>query len=139
MKERRGRPLHFVTRITGALCRSGCAVLLGLAVATCTDDPTGPRRLRAFLSVAPNLPASASNLAAFGLSVDSIRVVIVRPPSDTLANAKVAFPANQDSIALSLPLTLESATEIVNVTVELRGGGFVLFSGTTTVEVHAGP
>ena len=129
--------MNIVIRVTPALRRAGCALLLGLAVATCRDDPTGPGQ-RASLALAPVLPAQALNLAAFGLTIDSLRVIIVRPPSDTVVHTTVAFAVDQDSVALQLQLDLEAETETFDVTLQLRGGGFVLFAATTTVDVVAG-
>lgn len=125
--------------VTNAAKRAGLALLLGLAVATCRDDPNGPGRgYRASLALAPVLPQHALNLAAFGLAIDSLRVVIVRPPTDTVVDTTVAFAVDQDSISLALSLDLEATSEQFDVVLQLRGGGFVLFSAAATVDVHEG-
>jgi hypothetical protein len=112
---------------------------LGVAVATCRDDPAGPGRFPASLSVAPVLPPVASQLAAFGIAIDSLRVIVVRPSTDTLADNTVAFPAALDSISLAVSVALEQPAESLDVAIELKGGGFVLFRGSERVLVHAGP
>lgn len=126
-------------RVTPTVRRAGLALLLGAAVATCRDAPTGPGQgARASLALAPVLPAQVANLAAFGLAIDSLRVIVVRPASDTVADTTVQFAADQDSLELALSILLESSPETFNVSMELRGGGFVLFSGSTPAEISAG-
>ena len=119
--------------------RAALVLLLGAAVATCRDAPTGPGRGgRASLALAPVLPAMASNLAAFGIAIDSLRVVVVRPPTDTVVDTTVFFAADQDSLALSLSIPLNQSPETFNVAMELRGSGFVLFTGTASAAITAG-
>ena len=111
---------------------------LALVLTTCTDEPSGPGGTRrAYLALQPTF-STGIDLAAFGITIDSLRVVVIRPVADTLANATYPFPA--DSSALSLPVTVNliQPVETLSVVLEFRGGGLALFSGSRLVEVQSG-
>ena len=94
-----------------------------------------PPRHAAF-SVAPVLP-SGTSLAAFNLSVDNVRLIVVRPPADTVFDQTVAFPANQSSLPISADIPLEQSPETFQVTIQLLSGTTLLFAGTQCVSVTA--
>lgn len=133
-------PLPVLTRrvVAGVPPRAVGALALALALTTCTDDPSGPGgSRRAHLALHPSF-ATAIDLAAFGITIDSLRVIVIRPVADTLADATYPFPA--DSSALSLPVTVNliQPVETLSVFLEFRGGGLALFSGSRLVEVQSG-
>src|SRR2546430_2521394 len=74
--------------------------------------------------------------AAFGLTADTIRLVVTRTPADTLRVLTVFFDPDSLQIRLAADVTLRAVVETLTVHLELRGGGFALFSGTEPV---AGP
>src|SRR5512144_263572 len=112
------------------------AVGLALALTTCAREPAGPPR-RAALSVSPVLPAGLS-LAAFNLAVDNVRLIVVRPPADTVVDQTVAFPANQSTLSISADVPLEQSPETFQVTLQLLSGTTPLFAGSQAVTVTAG-
>src|SRR5215471_6224752 len=117
------------------------ALLLATTLATCTTDhtPTGPGRGgRGYLAIRARLQAPA-DLAAFNLTIDSLRVIAVRPPSDTAADTTVFFNPDSASLHLALPVSLTSNPETLTLIVELLAGKKVMFSGTQSVSVSAGP
>lgn len=117
------------------------ALLLTTALATCTTDhtPTGPGRGgRGYLALRPVLQAP-TNLAAFNLTIDSLRVIALRPPSDTAADTTVFFNPDSSSLHLALPVELQSNPETLTLILELLAGKKVMFSGSQSVSVSAGP
>src|SRR6266571_6820726 len=111
---------------------------LPLLVATCRDDPVGPERGgAAYLAIQP-VVSSTVDLAAFGLTADTIRLVVIRRPADTLRALTVFFDPDSSQIRLATDVVLRAGVETLTVHLELRGGGFALFSGTQPVEVRAG-
>jgi len=72
------------------------------------------------------------------LTPDTIRLVVTRSPADTLRALTVFFDPDSSQIRLAADVTLRAAVETLTVHLELRGGGFALFSGTRPVEVRAG-
>jgi YVTN family beta-propeller protein len=117
------------------------ALLLSMALATCTTDhtPTGPGRGgRGYLAIRPLIQAPA-NLAAFNLTIDSLRVIALRPPSDTAADTTVFFNPDSTSLHLALPISLTSNPETLTLILQLLAGKKVMFSGSQSVSVSAGP
>src|SRR5216110_2387016 len=111
---------------------------LPLLVATCRDDPVGPGRGgAAYLAIQPVVSATV-DLAAFGLTADTIRLVVIRRPADTLRALTVFFDPDSSQIRLAADVVLRATVETLTVHLELRGGGFALFSGTRALEVRAG-
>ena len=86
-------PLHpwRLSRRTRAMAAMACV----LASWTCDQETAGPGR-RAPLAVAVLLPAT--DLAAFNLTIDNARLIVVRPPADTVFDKVFSFPANQSSL-----------------------------------------
>src|SRR5512144_144794 len=128
----RPTPLAVQPRVLQGLA----AVGLALALTTCAREAAGPPRHAAF-SVSPVLPAGLS-LAAFNLTVDNVRLIVVRPPTDTVFDQTFAFPANQSSLSLSADVPLEQSPETFQVTLQLLSGTTPLFAGSQAVTVTAG-
>src|SRR2546421_2931270 len=113
------------------------AVLAGLH-APCRYDGAGPRHGGpAYLAVQP-IVGTGVDLAAFGLTADTIRLVVTRSPADTLRALTFFFDPDSSQIRLAADVTLRALVETLTVHLELRGGGFALFSGTRALEVRAG-
>jgi hypothetical protein len=119
------------------MLRACAAVALALAAATCRDA-VGPRgTVQGRVAVAPILPSDAA-LAVFGLAIDQIRIVVVRPVADTLADTTVALPPDATFLDLDLHVALVSSPESLDVTIEALSGTVPLFTGTSRVEVRSG-
>ena len=116
------------------------AALVSAALVTCTSDhSTGPGRFGlGYLSIRP-VVSSPVDLAAFGLTIDSLRVVAVRPVADTALDTTVFFNPDSATLHLSLSVLLQAPVETFVLHLELRAGSVVLFSGTDTAQVSSGP
>ena len=119
-------------RALGPLVVIACAGLL----ATCTTEASGPGR-RGVFAVEPVLPA-ALHLNAFNLTVDNVRLIVVRPPSDTVYDQVAAFPANQSTLQLAADIPLNTSPESFDVTIEMYSGSTLLFTGTQSVAIAEG-
>ena len=126
-------PLHpwRSSRWTRALAVVACV----LASWTCDQETAGPGR-RASLAVAVLLPPT--DLAAFNLAIDNARLIVVRPPADTVFDKVFSFPANQSSLPVSADVPLEQSPATFQVTIQLLSGATVLFEGTQDVTLTAG-
>jgi len=88
---------------------------------------------------APILPSEAA-LASFGLAIDQVRIVVVRPqvPPDTLVDTTVALPPDSASLDLDIHVALLSSPETLSVSIIALSGTTPLFEGTSNVEVTSG-
>src|SRR6267143_3894667 len=110
------------------------ALALALSVATCRDA-AGPRLpTRAAIAVAPVFP-SAEALADFGLTIDAVRFIVVRPAADTLADTTLALAPDSAELALDLRVAIVSVPETLRVSVVALSGTLPLFAGTRSVPV----
>ena len=126
----RPTPLAVQPRVLQGLA----AVGLTLALTTCAREAAGPPRHAAF-SVAPVL---SSDVSLVNLTVDNVRLIIVRPPADTVVDRTFAFPANQSSVEISADVPLEQSPETFQVTLQLLSGTTALFAGSQPVTLTAG-
>lgn len=120
-------------------CVRPAAVLLALVLCTCTDAPTGPRRVVGRLALVPTYSREAReisrNLAAAGLAIDKVFVEL-RDEADAVRTSQlVDFPANQNEVKVSLEVKLKATAEQFAAKVELRSGETPIFSSTTAVVV----
>ncbi len=122
---------------TLGLARALVALGLLLTLVTCRDG-IAPNLEYARIAVAPVLPSEAT-LAAFGLTIDRVRFVVVRPVSDTLADTTVALPPGATELALELRVPLVASPETLNVSVVALSGTIPLFAGTSPVRVPTPP
>ena len=92
------------------------AVVVGGAI-TC-DAPTNPgRRGMAYISVVPVFSRDA--LGNFsGLTVDQVRITVIRPPSDTLARVTIPFSVESTSVTARVPVQV-TGSEFLSVTIEM--------------------
>src|SRR5689334_7523030 len=120
------------------MARALLAPALALVAVTCRDNPVAPRGGgMAHLAVQPAF-RSPVNLTAFGLTIDSLRVTIVRPVADTIKDTTVFFSPDSDAIHLPLTFELKAAAETLSVSLTLSAGGVPLFSGTQLVDMTVG-
>src|SRR5436853_6845670 len=90
------------------------AALAGL-LATCRYDSAGPRHGGpAYLTVQP-IVVPGLDPAAFGLTADSIRLVVTRTPADTLRVLTVFFHPDSLQIRLAADVTLRAVVETLTV------------------------
>ena len=115
-----------------------------VALVTCTEPTvaTGPVSAggKATLSIVPAFSNAASQAMAMyraaNLDIDRVRVVIVRPPADTLKDTTVTYVAAQGDV--SLDLTIKAVPgEQLTVGLEYRAGAVVLFAGSGRVTARA--
>ena len=126
------------TRLRRSRRRDVVALLLSAALATCSDQPAGPARgSLGYLAIRPVLAAPV-DVAAFGLTIDSLRVVVIRPVSDTLADTTAFFDPTAATLQLNLAVLLRASVETLLVHLELRAGSVVLFAGSDFAAVKAG-
>ncbi len=113
---------------------------LGVAVATCRDAPLfGPGRGGvAQLAFQPVL-APGVELATFGITIDSLRVVVIRPATDTLEDTTVFVHPDSAAVQLAVTVLMQQPAETLVVAFEFSGAGIVLFAGADTTEIVAGP
>ncbi|HEX4561114.1 MAG TPA: hypothetical protein VH113_04710, partial [Gemmatimonadales bacterium] len=105
---------------------------------TCRDNPVAPRGGgRAAFAVRPYI-AQHIDLSGFGLTIDSLRLVVVHGPADTLRDTTVFFSPDSTQLHLNLSLILSQPSESLKVSLILSAGGVPLFSGTQTAIVSVG-
>ncbi|HSC58359.1 MAG TPA: hypothetical protein VLC11_02255, partial [Gemmatimonadales bacterium] len=133
-------PLGRRPYISARFLRLVATGLLGLAVVTCSDDhlsgPSGGSR--GYFAFRPVTHLS-SPAASFGIVVDSVHIVLTRPPSTVVLDTTAAFPADSTDLHLSLLVPLQQQAETLLALVELKAGPSVVFSGTQNVVVVNGP
>jgi hypothetical protein len=118
------------------------SVLLASPLAACADWPLAAANSRpsggAIVSFAPVFAAANDvppAVAAAPFDGDRVRIVIVRPPRDTLADTTLMFPAGQAELALHLDVQAAPG-EAVDATIQLRAVNTVLYEGTGRVTVR---
>jgi hypothetical protein len=115
--------------------RSRVWVLLAVAAAAITcDAPTAPRLGR--IAVLPEFRAEHRGQFA-GLTIDSVHIVVVRPPSTVVATYGARFSPDSAVLSADIAVTLQGNAEEFLVTLELVAAGQVVFSGTRPVTVTA--
>src|SRR5437762_14163700 len=82
-----------------------------LTLVTCRDG-SGPALHYARVAVAPVFPSEAT-VAAFGLSIDRVRFVVVRSvaPPDTLADTTVDLPPDAQILDLNLRVPIVTSPD----------------------------
>ena len=111
---------------------------------SCTGDiggtPSSPAsgRAAARLDIAPTLSSSAIQaygaLAAMGVDVTSIRIRLVDLGGAVALDTVIVFPADQQTLSVVLPLSIQGNEQQFNAIIELRdASGTVQFSSTQRV------
>ena len=123
--------------------RSVSIGLFAIGLATCADVTSGTHSgslARASFALAPKFEPGASRvvaaLAQLGLQYDHVRIVIVRPPTDTLKDTTVSFHSTDAPLTLELSV-LANIDEHLGATVQFKSGTTVLFQGSATVTASA--
>ena len=114
------------------LIRGLLPVVVAAGAAVTCDSPTGPARHLVALAIQPVLRVALGTFG--GMSVDQARLIVVRPPADTVATKSFDFSADSAQITanVSVPVT-DTAT--FWVTIQLLSGNTLMFSGLDTVLV----
>ena len=118
------------------------AALSAVALASCTDvfQGTAPGRGRAALAIVPRFSESATRASAAlneaGASYNQVRIVIVRPATDTLKDTTLAFTPTSSELTLELSIAA-IPSEAVDATVQFKQDNEVIFSGKSTVKALA--
>ena len=114
--------------------RALAALALALSLATCRDAVGPGAPIRALIAVSPVLPSEAA-LADFGLTIDAVRFIVVRPAADTLADTTLVLPPDSTELALDLRVAIVSVPETLRVSIVALSGTLPLFAGTRSVPV----
>jgi hypothetical protein len=126
--------------------RSLLIALSAIGLVTCADVTGGTRPgglVRATFALTPRFEPSASltaaSLAQLGLEYDSVRVVIVRlptdtlkPPTETLRDTTIRYHSTDSPVTLELSV-LAVPGEQLRATVQYKSGATVLFEGKANV------
>ncbi|HYK11096.1 MAG TPA: invasin domain 3-containing protein [Gemmatimonadales bacterium] len=133
------RPRQLVpTRRTLTAIRLMAAFAVTLVGITCRDNPVAPRGGGpAAFAIRPYIKQHI-DLSSFGLVIDSLRVVVVHPPSDTLKNVATYFNPDSSQVHLDLSVSLTQPSETLSVSVILSAGGVPVFTGTQSAVVSVG-
>jgi adhesin/invasin len=107
---------------------------IALAAVTCRDAFAPSERLSGRIAVAPVLPSAAA-MADFGLVLDGVRFIVIRPLADTLADTTVALPADVTEMALDLRVPLLTSPESLVISIQALSGTLPLFEGVQLVQV----
>jgi hypothetical protein len=120
-----------------SIIRPVTAVLAATTLASCMEmsGPTGASRTS--LAIVPRFSHAASlssaTLAQAGLSFNSVRVVIVRPATDTLKDTTIVFSPTSPALTLELSILATPSEDLV-AGVQFKQDQTVMFSGTANVK-----
>lgn len=125
--------------------RCTLAALALAAVASCTESATvSPREAKSSLALLPRFTdeatRSAATLAEGGVQFDHVRIVIVRPASDTLKDTSVVFGPTSSALTLELAVNAvpdEALKAALHFTQGTGAAATVMFSGTADVKTVA--
>jgi hypothetical protein len=116
------------------------AVMAATALTSCMDLSAPAGRSRSSLAIVPRFSESASlasaTLAQAGLSYNAVRIVIVRPATDTLKDTTIVFSPTSPEVTLELSIAA-APTEALTAGVQFKQDATVMFSGTTEVKAIA--
>jgi hypothetical protein len=116
------------------LIRGLLPVIAAGAAVTC-DAPTRPARHMIALAIQPVLKIALGTFG--GLSVDSARLIVVRPPADTVAAKSFYFSADSTQIAATVSVPVAD-TAAFWVTIQLLSGATQMFCGVDTALATVG-
>src|SRR5262245_19440252 len=124
--------------------RSLFALLLAVGVATCSEfhpRPLEPSPGTGQLSFAPRFSPEAAAVyarrAQFGaVNFDHVRIVLVRPPEETVKDTTVDFSPTSAPKTLELTVQVRSAGETFNVSVDYLSTGVAMFHGQAPLPSH---
>ena len=129
--------------------RALSTLLIAGGVATCSDTPPvavkhstlGPNGgVAGRVAFVPVFSAAAlgiaQHLSEFGIDYDRVRVVLVRPPSDTAKDTTVAFTPASPDLTLSLTVEVRSSDEVFDVGIQFLSGPSPVFKGEGRARSH---
>jgi hypothetical protein len=96
-----------------------------------------PVRRPAAVQLFPTLAAPV-DLSTFNLAIDNARLLVLNQTADTVHDVTAAFAIDQDAIRIEAHVVLAASPETVTVTLQLRAGPLVLFTGGQTLELRDG-
>ncbi len=127
-----------LTRRTLTAIRLMAALSISVLGITCRDNPEAPRGGgRASFAVRPVIKQHV-DLSSFGLAIDSLRLVVVHAPADTLKDTTAYFNPDSTQLHLNLSLILTAPAESLKVSAILSAGGVPIYSGTQDAIVSVG-
>ena len=109
---------------------------LPVLFSTC-DTPSGPRVRPGALAVYPQLPSYA-RMDIAGLTIDQVRITIIRPPSTVVKTITAPFSPDSTQIQLSIQVDVLGGQETLFAQIDLMSGSTVVFTGGDSVTVTAG-
>ena len=125
------------------LTRLAALAALAATALSCSDPitgsnaPPGSLRLGLMPIFSPAASIAYNELAAFGLEVTHVRVVLTAPDG-SVRDSTLVFPAGTDTLRIELAVPLRTAGQTFRADLELRNEeGVVLFSGTQTLVARA--
>jgi hypothetical protein len=111
-------------------------VLGATGLAQCVDGTVAPGGSSTF-NVAPvwkgNASATLAILDEGGLPLDRVRIVLIRPVSDTVKDTTVTVHRGDPQIDLPLVVNVTPGVSLL-VTLQFKSGETILFEGSATVE-----
>ena len=117
-----------------------------VAVASCADAPSAavkplaggsrPARLAVEPVFAADARAAAARLTDFGIDFDHVRVVIVRPPRDTVKDTTIVFRPGQADVTLDLTVDVRADRESFQAAIDYTNPSGVVFHGEGTVQSY---
>ena len=115
------------------------ASLLTVGVAGLTQcvDGSGPQRQYSTFGITPVWSSEASHALGIldegGFPLDRVRVILVRPVSDTLKDTTVTFRRTDPGIELPLTVRVVPGVQLEAV-LQFKSGEVLLYEGRATVE-----
>jgi hypothetical protein len=80
--------------------------------------------------------SAAAHIADFGITFDHVHVVIVRPPSQVVADTTIAFGPNHQDVTLDLTVAAQSDGEFFHASIDYTNASGIVFHGEGTVQSH---
>lgn len=123
--------------------RPFATALLAFVAVTCTEAPSGPSagsERPGAIAFVPAFSQAATRTAVllgqFGISYDHVRVVIVRPPVDTVRDTTIAFTTRDAAMNLDLTVQVEKDGELFDASIDYVGASGIVFHGHGEVQAH---
>lgn len=122
-------------------------MLLAVGVATCADAPSAARQPvpsvagarvafePVFSRAAAAVYAQRATFAA--ANFDHVRIVLVRPPTDTVKDTTIVFTPASAIVTLDLTVSARASDETFDGSIDYMNSGAVVFHGASKVQAHA--
>src|SRR5882724_6849710 len=108
----------------------------GVLLAGCGDavPPTGTESAKLSLTAVFSAEANRAvqAFAAAAINIDRVRVLVTRPPSETLADTTIVLLPTNGQLLVELRVRA-SVGEVLNARIEFSSGAVTLFAGSGTV------